>query len=283
MSGRTVKRKGRTGPIREPAVAGIFYAAQENTLRGSLDLLGDAGQVSKGKERVVAVCVPHGGDTASGEVAASVYAQVGRARGAVIIGPRHTQGSSASIVCGGIWRTPLGKLPVFQELAEAIYKEADGILEKDSGGHRDEHSAEVQLPFLQRFVGIHWFVPVVLSDKDPLRVGELGRGIARALRASGENPLLVASVNLSSFEPLEDVRKKDETVIRALLGFDEEGFLKTVQRDAIPVCGVQVAAVVMTAARELGAGRSRLVSYRTSAQQIGFRDSVMGYAGIIWQ
>ena len=130
---------------RTPAVAGMFYAGTERLREMVKTLLPGGVQ----RQRVVGAVAPHAGFMYSGRVAGAVYARIEPPATLVILGPNHTgMGAEAAIMIEGAWATPLGDVRIDQGLARAIFN-ASRTLKEDSLAHRDEHSIEVQLPFVQ--------------------------------------------------------------------------------------------------------------------------------------
>ena len=259
-------------------MAGIFYPAHAQVLGGLIDRWGEK---SAGHTSSVAVIAPHGGYETAGAVAAACYRRAGPHVGAVVVGPKHSRaGALCAVAAAGAWETPFGKVRVHDRLSTEILKESAGLLERDAAAHRYEHSAEVQLPFLQRCVGLEWFVPIVLSDAEEIDFQALGEGIARALRRLGEKVLLVGSVNLTRFESREEAKRKDSIAIRSLAALNAGGLIETARSGSISLCGLNAAAVVLSAALALGGSSAELVSYQTSGDVTGESESVVGYAGM---
>jgi AmmeMemoRadiSam system protein B len=287
MPARTSKRtkkkpaaKKRAVVVREPAVAGIFYPEHKEALAALIDRLADKSSTGN----AVAVIVPHGGYETAGRVAAASFRRAGNHAVAVVVGPKHTRaGKPFSVAPAGAWQTPLGKLKVHPKLAEALLEENRGLLEEDAAAHKQEHSIEVLLPMLQRLSGGQWVAPVLVSDDEAVDFQALGEGIARAVKKVGENLLLVASVDLTRFEPQAAAKEKDAAALKALLALDGPGLVGAARELAIPLCGLQAAGAVIAAAKALGATHSELVAYQTSGDATGEFETVTGYAGITIQ
>lgn len=266
------------GCFRTPAVAGIFYPEKKEALAELLDHLLPAGK----KENAVAAVVPHGGYFSSGSVAAAVYGRVELPPTAVIVGPNHSGlGERLSIVPDGEWITPLGRVPVDREAARAILK-AVPLLKKDLEAHQYEHSVEVQLPFLQRWGRVRSFVPIGIGGVDLETAREIGRATAEAVRRLGKKVLWIASSDLSRYEPREKVESQDRLLIEPILALDEEGLMEEAVRQSSSMCGAPAVAVVLAAAKALGASQASLVKYEVG--QITMEDAVgvaVGYAGIL--
>lgn len=272
--------KKRSGTLRDPVVAGVFYPAQKGLLA---DIVDRSCRKPAVKEDLLAVVAPHGGYLSSAAVAGAAYSCSGPCSAAVIVGPKHTKvGSPFALVTEGVWKTPFGQLRVHQELAEVLLEEADGFLEKDAAAHREDHSIELQLPFLQRMVKIRRFVPVLLSEEENPSYREIGQAIARALKRGREKGkvLLVATCDLTRYEPQEIACRKDRLVIQSILGLNDSGLVETAGHHSVSMCGAYSVATVLAAAKALGASAARLVSYKTSGDATGEYESVVGYAGI---
>lgn len=263
--------------VRAPAVAGSFYPGRAEALRLELD-----GLIPELKrERALAVVAPHAGYAYSGKVAGAVYARVEIPRDVVILCFNHRGvGSDFAVWPEGAWRTPLGDVPVNAELAKAI-REAFPAAEFDETGHKDEHSGEVQVPFLQHERPDVWIAPVALS------VGYDERSVAR-IRAFGQalagvpgEFLVVASTDLNHYEDQPTTVAKDEAVIRAIEALDERSLLDEVRSREVSMCGVAPTVAAITYAKAKGAARARTVAHATSGDVSGDFDRVVGYAGVL--
>jgi AmmeMemoRadiSam system protein B len=264
--------------IRDPAVAGMFYPADPDELRRMIDRMLDRGVV---REDAVAAVLPHAGYVYSGPAAAAVLSRMKLKKTAVIIGPNHTGvGAEFSIITEGAFRTPLGEAKINTALARAILGGSTS-LEEDSEAQVSEHSIEVQIPFLQVIDEGIEIVPIVLSPSRRPVFAEIGREIARAIRKTGNEAVLIASSDMTHYESREIAEEKDRYAIEAILKLDGEELKRRISRRNITMCGWIAAVSVIAAARELGAKKGELVSYRTSGETSGDFCSVVGYAGIM--
>ncbi len=262
--------------IRSSAVAGMFYSADPEKLRRSVqDFLVEATPC-----RAMGVVVPHAGYLYSGAVAGEVYAHVLAPEVCVVLSPNHTGlGAEASIMCRGRWRTPLGELPVDEALASAIL-ERSPLLQDDSVAHLREHAVEVQLPFLQ-VLGTTAFVPITLMTLSFKKCAAVAEALGGAIRESGRPVLLVASSDMTHYESREAAARKDRLALDRVEALDPQGLYETVREQGISMCGVIPTTIMLLAARALGATRSRTVRYATSGEISGDYAQVVGYAGVI--
>ncbi len=261
---------------REPAVAGRFYTDEPEALARELD---GFLAVAAGRMATKGIVAPHAGYVYSGAIAGAVYARVAVPRQVIVLGPNHTGlGRPAALwPAGGGWRTPLGRVPVSAALTEALA--AGPGVEIDRAAHLREHSLEVHLPFLQRSRPDVEIAALCLGPLDVSACEAIGRTVAEAARGAGA--LVVASSDMSHYIAADAAREKDRLAIDRILALDPEGLHRTVRREAISMCGVIPATVMLFAARALGATGAELVRYGSSGEVTGDDRQVVGYAGLV--
>ena len=266
--------------IREPVVAGQFYPGTSATLSKALETLVDKKQA---KEDAIGVVSPHAGYVYSGRVAGSVFSSINAKDTYIIMGPNHTgMGESFGLSASLAWKTPLGEVKINKKLAGAILKNSRYIKE-DEASNLHEHSIEVQLPFLQFLQKDFKFVPIVISYAALDIYTQIGRSIAAAVKELElqNSVTIVASSDMTHHESQEEAKRKDSIAIDAILKLDEVRLVESVTDLGISMCGYGPTAVMIAAAKDLGAKRARLIDYRTSGDASGDYSSVVGYAGII--
>ncbi len=264
--------------VRKPAVAGYFYPRTASALKA---LLGKMVDPAAKKEKARAVVSPHAGFVYSGYVAGAVYSSVVLPERFVILGPSHRgQRSLFGIMNQGSWETPLGEVPIDASIADALAG-SSSLIKVEEGAHEDEHSLEVQLPFLQYLGTQISIVPLSVSPAaDFEALEELGQALAAAVRQSEKDVLLVASTDMSHYVSQETARAKDALAIERIQALDARGLYDVVNRESISMCGFQPTAAAVLAARELGASRADLIRYATSGEASGDYEQVVGYAGL---
>ena len=281
--------------IRPPVVSGRFYPKDPAELRATVaTLLADArpapslrsGQAVRPSGRpAVAVIVPHAGYIYSGLTAAKVFASVTIPGLVVILAPNHTgvvaAAAGVSLWEAGAFQTPLGEVTVDADVAQALIEISRGTVAVDHDAHRDEHAIEVELPFLQMLRADVRIVPLVIAwdQWEPARL--LGEMLARLVQAADEPVLLLASSDLNHYESAAVSEKKDEMALGAVRRLDGQDLLARCRRERISMCGRAPAAVVLAAARALGASQAQVVDYRHSGWVSGDNGRVVGYAGVL--
>jgi AmmeMemoRadiSam system protein B len=271
--------------IRKPAVSGMFYSGSARELKEQIEWCykhelgpGAIPQVNnKGPRKIVAIVVPHAGYYYSGPVAAYAYkelAEDGIFDTAVILGPNHTgYGSPVSLWAEGDWSTPLGEVEVNKKLAERLLGD---VIEADETAHIHEHSIEVQLPWLQYLYGKVRIVPITMLAQDI----ETARIVGKSIGQAGENLIVIASSDLTHYEPHSLAMEKDSSVIKAIIALDEEELYERCERLGCTMCGYGPVAAAIVASKEMKGKKASLLKYATSGDTSGDFSRVVGYGSI---
>jgi hypothetical protein len=261
-----------------PAVAGQFYPDEAKSLRNMVkEFMASAGE----PRPAIGLMVPHAGYIYSGSLAGQTFGSAEVPAKVIMLGPNHTgHGQSLSLFASGSWVTPLGEVEIARALADRILQ-VYPRLSADDLAHRFEHSLEVQLPFIQVCAPEAEIVPICLAPVPLEELLALGHALGRMLADYPEQVLLVASSDMTHYEPGQAARKKDWLALDRVCALDAEGLYKTVSQQQISMCGVAPAVVMVTAARQLGASRGRVICYGNSGDVTGDQSEVVGYAGVL--
>lgn len=273
--------------IRTPAVAGRFYESTDAGLREQIEASfthelgpGSVPTVETGPRRLRGLLAPHAGYQFSGPVAAHGYATLagdGRPDAAVVVGPNHSsRGAPVAVSPADAWETPLGSVDVADGLRERLL--AADVATEDAIAHADEHSVEVHLPFLQYCYPDLTVLPVVMSRQDPATSRELGVALADLVSDSDEDVVVVASTDLTHYEPHEIAVERDEIALDAIDACDVDRLYDGVENEGVTMCGYGPTAALMTAARQEGATDVEQYTHATSADVGGDPTRVVGYA-----
>jgi AmmeMemoRadiSam system protein B len=265
---------------RRAVVAGQFYPGSEDSLTKMLQTLIPAGAK---KQEAVACMLPHAGYMYSGRVAGETIAEVRIKEKIILLGPNHTgYGSPFSIMTRGSWETPLGKVEIDASLAGELLKNSE-YLSDDRNAHEQEHSIEVELPFLQYLKSSFEIVPMAFMSDDIKALKCIGEEIGRLIneKKMQKEVLIVASSDMTHYEPQKETEEKDRQAINAILELDADRLMKKIKELDVTMCGYAPAIVMISAAKALGAKKGRLIKYQTSGETTQDFESVVGYAGII--
>ncbi len=266
--------------IRQPAVANQFYPGVPRQLAATIKVM--TPEVAEAdKTTALAVVSPHAGYIYSGSVAAATFARVRIPANIVILGPNHHGlGAPLAIMSEGAWAMPFGEVAINQTLSELIKRHLPQARE-DSTAHRHEHSLEVQLPFLQAARADITLSPLVVSQLDYADCREIGQGLARAIKEFAHPALMVASTDMTHYQPRAVASRQDHLALARITELDPEGLYNTVLDNKISMCGFIPTTITLIAALELGASKAELVSYSDSGEASGDTSRVVGYAGLV--
>jgi AmmeMemoRadiSam system protein B len=183
----------------------------------------------------------------------------------------------------GAWKVPGTSVPVDDELAAALVEAAAGVrgCRADIEAHAFEHSIEVLVPLLLARQPALRLVPVVLGSLTTDECVAFGEALARVIKASGHDVLVLASSDMSHYLPEAETRRRDEVALAALVTGDPTALADAVTRNDVSMCGVRPACAMLGYARAIGAARPELVGYTTSGEAFGDYSQVVGYAGVV--
>ncbi len=279
--------------IRRPCQAGAFYAGTAESLKTQIENCflhkfgpGKIPEIAKeGRRQIIGLVCPHAGYMFSGAVAAHAYYKLAldsKPDVVFLFGPNHGgYGSGLAVMNDGFWRTPLGDVEIDSESAKQVVRESR-IVDVDDSAHRLEHSIEVQLPFLQYLYGSEFkIVPICFLMQDLSSAREVGEAVAKVL--AGKNGVIIASSDMTHYEPQESAERKDKMVLEAVEAMDEAKLYSVIEAHRISACGYGPIAALMTAAKILGAKEAKLLCYKTSGDVIGDYSSVVGYAAVCFK
>lgn len=256
-----------SGTIRPPVAAGRFYPGQARQLRALLEELLAAVPPAKGPAPK-ALIVPHAGYIYSGATAAAGYAALlpdrDVIRRIILLGPSHFVPFSGLAVSGAeAFSTPLGEVPIDTEEVRRI-KRLPQICQLDEA-HAQEHSIEVQLPFLQTILHKFRIVPLAVGEASAEQIVEV-----LDLLWDGAETRLIISSDLSHYHDSETARLLDQATATAI----EELNGAAIAEDG--ACG-QISICSLLRASQHHGLRARTLALRNSGDTAGPRDRVVGY------
>lgn len=288
--------------VRMAVVAGRFYESNPNACRDHVkQMLAQARVEGELPERIIAGVVPHAGWTFSGAVAGMVFKSMQNQRvdTFVIFGAVHAvRGREALLYDTGGWGSPLGTIEVDEQLAEAILAEGSELIKADCKSHSQEHSIEVQIPFIQYLFEEAKIVPIMAPPSGQSH--QIGEAVARVIEKSGKQVVCIGSTDLTHYGPSylftpmgtgeEGVRwakeQNDKFFLDLALSMQADKLVESANSYG-SACGAGAVAATAAAARQLGAKKGYLLAHTTSAEVMaerygqGSTDSV-GYAAIVF-
>lgn len=272
---------------RPPAVAEGFYPSNPESRQKLVAELKSAVPSDIKAKPALALMTPHAGLRYSGQIAMNVWSAVNLPRRMIIIGPKHTSfGRDWAVSPSKDWELPGGgKWPVDTVLAKKIVQGVEGM-ELDLGAHAREHGVEVQLPILEAITTPDQrpeIVPIAMKSASLVDIMRAAEQLANVLKELEELPLLVISSDMNHYAPEAENRRKDRLAIDAMLTGDPSTLVETCQRNAISMCGLVPAALIMQTLIQLGKKFSiEEVGYENSGKR-GNPERVVGYAGVVFR
>jgi len=263
---------------RKSQIAGTWYPGDPRELSALVDRsLADAPEADVAGE-LVALVSPHAGLIYSGRIAAAGYRLLEGASfdSIVLLGPCHRGGEGLAVIASGAIETPLGTVRIDENIAAALVN-ADPDIHASVEPHVNEHSVEVQFPFLQRFLPHVPVTPVLMGFQTPQTIAVAARGIERVLSGSNRRVLLIASSDLSHYEPRTLASQLDAQVVKCLESFDVGGLERLMSVNPHHACGGGPMISVLTAARAMGASAAHVLAYGDSGDVNGDLEGVVGY------
>ena len=286
------RKTTQTETVRSPAVAGSFYPDSPKVLSAQVGKFIDDAELKETDGELIGLIAPHAGYVYSGHVAGHAYKQLpGQSFDTVVLlGLSHRYRiDGAAIYARGAFRTPLGDIQVDEDLAAEIMRLNSDLLDLPAA-HANEHSLEVQLPFLHHLLSDFRIIPILLQDDSPENVIPLSQAVAEAM--SNRSCLLIGSTDLCHYPTYETARKSDQVVIEAVEHFDPDYLhermdeymqIHPTKNFHCMMCSTGAIYTTMRAAKALGGNRLEVLKAANSGDvPIGGRDQVVGYmaAGI---
>ncbi len=265
--------------VRPSPIAGTWYPGSPDLLAKSLDQqLADA-TIPPRDGRVIGVIAPHAGHRYSGKVAAHAFQSLATLKPdtIAILSPLHSPYQGEIFTSGhSAYATPLGEILVDHDLISILEKELKGELRLHHIRHDQEHSLEIELPFLQRVLQQPFKLLPIMIHKQTSHVAQLvGSALGRTLK--GINTIIVASSDLSHFYPAAIAKEYDRTILDRIESYDPGGVISAEEEGVGFACGRGAISAAMWAARFLGADQARILDYAHSGEITGDMQSVVGY------
>lgn len=270
--------------IRPSPIAGTWYSANPKLLAQQMDDFIQKATAVRITGEVFGLVAPHAGHRYSGSTAGIAYRTIlGKSFPLVVIlSPSHHYFPAELISSAHqAYTTPLGNIPIHQEAMGTLQQE---LRNKGAGlklvAEDEEHSIEIQLPFLQRALkGDFSILPVMMLSQDERTVKQLSTALEKVYRQF--KPLVIASSDLSHFKPLKIADELDRHMLEQIAAFSPEGVLSAERNGSGSACGYGPIATTLMLAKTVGAKGVQVLQHTTSAEITGDFTSVVGYGSAV--
>ena len=258
--------------IRRAAVAGMFYPGSAPQLAAEVEELLDG--VENFEPRLgfpKAIIVPHAGYMYSGPVAARAYDELLPAKGivkrVVLLGPSHyVGGRGLALPAADYFETPLGHIRLDVEGLKSLADLKQVV--RSEPAHAQEHSLEVQLPFLQKVLGEFSLVPLSVGAATVQEVREVLERLW-----GGPETLIVISTDLSHYHAYDEAKRIDGATLARIQSLStdlnhDEACGATALNGFLALCREKSLQVLLLSACNSGdtaGGKARVVGYSSLA------------------
>jgi MEMO1 family protein len=278
--------------IHPPAVAGSYYPASPTELRAMITKFLDEAQDEKSAGEILAAMAPHAGYVFSGAIAARTFKQLARVDfdTIVIIGHDSYQDCVALLSPADYFRTPLGLVQVDRDMVDKMMKFNRGIVSNEAI-HSQDHSIEIQLPFLQVLEKKCKIVPVMFGNPTVKNCRILADAIIAA--AGNKKVVVLSSTDMSHYPSYDDARKVDGATLEMVKAMDVDKLFshlaaqvkdKTISNEQTAMCSRGGAGTAMFFAKDRGADQAQVLTYANSGDVpvIGDKTRVVGYSSVLF-
>ena len=272
-------------PVRPSPIAGSWYEGNPKALARIVDQYLDQAELPELPGEVIAIIAPHAGHKYSGPVAGYAFAPL-RVRSfdlVAVLSPMHQPTYESLLTTAHqAYATPLGQVPVDQDAVADLDARLQSLLGKGLApvAYDQEHSLEIELPFLQRTLpGGFKLLPVMVRSQSAKVSEALGVSLAETLR--GRNALVVASTDLSHFYTQKEALAFDTEMLRRIESFSPQDVFCAEKEAQGFACGLGALTAVLWAAKALGADTVKVLRHATSGDVTGDYSSVVGYGAAV--
>lgn len=267
--------------IKEPVFAGLFYPKDKRELEKQvLQYISEAESTQeKIKYHIFGLVSPHAGYIYSGKVAAYGFSQIKgkNYKTVIIIGSSHqVPFRGISVYPEGKWSTPLGAVQIDSEFVRALMKECPRI-KTYPAPFANEHSLEVQLPFLQTVLKNFKIVPLVTGGMDKKDYACYVDALEKLMKKHPKDYLIVASTDMSHFYDYSTAKSIDTKTLKYIEAMDAEGLIEDLESGKCELCGPHGVAMLIMVAKRLKGG-VKMLNYANSGDVTGDRKRVVGYS-----
>lgn len=292
--------------------AGSFYPSSvyeckrmiEDMQKSPYEMCGEIAKIAN-ISGINAGIVPHAGWVFSGKISFGVFNEIKKITDIdknitfVLFSANHSAWiSKSTIMTNGVWETPFGEILIDEDVAGKILKEGKFYLENNADAHADEHSIEVQLPFIKFLFPNAKIIPVMpVMTTDVIEVGKIVGNVVKKEKENGERITIIGTSDLTHYglnygfapkgsgsDALKWVKEvNDKKMIDLILDLEQDKIIKEAEKN-MNACGPGAITATVSAAKILGCKKGMLLKYTTSYDvfpRYGM-DSYVGYAGILF-
>lgn len=264
--------------LRRPAVSGSFYPSDPVKLKKTCEGFIKNAHVKSAKGKITGLIVPHAGYMYSGMTAGRGFSFLKNKRFStvILIGSSHSKFLEKPALCSfKEWQTPLGKVKLDNKLFNEIANNNWNMI--NNNVFVNEHSLEVELPFLQTALkGEFRILPVLINEYKIEKIRKYSKALSEILK-SRKDILIVMSTDMSHYFPAKKAVGMDDNINREITEYDLEGLEKILNTGKGQLCGSGGVMLGMMTLKELGAAGAVQIDYTHSGMVSKDNSRVVGY------
>ena len=271
--------------MRKNVFSGSFYSSDGRRLISFINGAINSASVPIEANNAVSYVAPHAGYIYSGKTAAFTYKamlsnpDIKKVDSVIVVGPNHTGMGQPISISYEDWETPLGICKNDKELSKEITDSSDHI-NIDEYAHENEHSIEVELPFMQHVIPGKKFSFVCMGDQSIEASELLTDAIIKASEKLKRNITIIASSDFNHYESADIAKRKDSALLNKISILDYKNFNKLVYELNDSACGFGPITVAMLFAKHAGAKKGIVLRYSNSGESTGDYSSVVAYSSV---
>ena len=269
--------------IKEPNVSGQFYSADPNELSREVEGYISSATVMPYKKKIDIIMAPHAGYLFSGPVAGYSFKSISEEqyKTIVIVAPSHFFGfDGVSVWDKGGFKTPLGVVPVDEEFTQKLM-----ALNKkfyfEPGAYEQEHSLEVEIPFLQKTFRNFKIVPIIMGQPSFQICQDLADSLHQLI-GERNDVLIVISTDMSHYHDYDFAREMDHHTLAVIKELNAEEIWKQCHLKTMEMCGFIPVTTAILYARKIGVNHVDLLRYANSGDVTGDKSRVVGYSSVVF-
>jgi hypothetical protein len=265
--------------IKPAYFAGTFYPQDYSELSKLIESFNLEEPVEP-KEKALGMLLPHAAYVYSGKVAYKTLISYNLPDVIVILGTHHQlEGAAFAASQAEGWQTPLGVAEIDIDFTKNLINKSQYI-EEDESAFKNEHSIEVQIPLLQYIKKDFQFVPILISETKRENYKQIASDIIDTAKELKRDIAVIASGDLTHYEPQTQAEYKDKLAIEAICRLDADKLLDLRDELNISMCAGAPAYTMLCCSQLLKANKGKLILYETSGAATDNFRAVVGYGGI---
>lgn len=252
--------------VRKTVFSGTWYPGTKDELNSVVDTYFNNVEQQEINGEVKAIILPHAGYVYSGQVAATgVKHANGKYNTVILLGPSHRHPlRGVSILDITHYETPLGEIRISKKVKDMLKED---IIKTDPDAHAQEHSLEIELPFLQKHLGDFELIPILVGPVDINKFTEI------LLKYYDDKTLIVVSADLSHYHSYDEAVELDTYCLNTIQNLDING-LDNCEIDA----PWAIAALMLIANKKNW--KNKVLMYKNSGDVTGDKSRVVGYSSV---